>query len=72
VLTEVLSLPAPCVMCAETDWHRCHRRLISELLVARGHEVVHLIRPGERQPHRLFDDSEIRAGKLYVCGALVA
>ena len=71
-LTEVLSLPAPCVMCAETDWRRCHRRLISELLVARGHEVVHLIRPGERQPHRLFDDSEIRAGKLYVCGALVA
>jgi len=71
-LAEVLAAPAPCVMCAETDWHRCHRRLISELLFARGHEVVHLIRPGERQPHRLFDESEIRAGKLYVCGALVA
>ena len=24
--------PTPCFMCAETDWHRCHRRLISELL----------------------------------------
>jgi uncharacterized protein (DUF488 family) len=71
-LAEVLAAPAPCVMCAETDWHRCHRRLISELLFARGDEVVHLIRPGERQPHRLFDESEIRAGKLYVCGALVA
>lgn len=71
-LAEALAEPAPCLMCAETDWHRCHRRLISELLVARGNEVVHLIRPGERQPHRLFEESEIRAGKLYLCGVLVA
>jgi uncharacterized protein (DUF488 family) len=71
-LAEALAEPAPCLMCAETDWHRCHRRLISELLVARGEEVVHLIRPGQRQPHRLFDESEIREGRLYLCGALVA
>jgi uncharacterized protein (DUF488 family) len=71
-LAEALAEPAPCLMCAETDWHRCHRRLISELLVARGEEVVHLIRPGRRQPHRLFDESEIREGRLYLCGALVA
>ena len=71
-LEEALAEPAPCFMCAETDWHRCHRRLISELLVARGTEVVHLIRPGERQPHRLFEESEIREGELFLCGALVA
>jgi uncharacterized protein (DUF488 family) len=71
-LADALAEPAPCFMCAETDWHRCHRRLISELLVARGNEVVHLIRPGERQPHRLFEESEIREGELYLCGALVA
>jgi uncharacterized protein (DUF488 family) len=71
-LTKALAAPVPCLMCAETDWHRCHRRLISELLVARGKEVVHLIRPGERQPHRLFGESEIREGKLHLCGALVA
>jgi uncharacterized protein (DUF488 family) len=71
-LAEALAEPAPCLMCAETDWHRCHRRLISELLVARGEEVVHLIRPGRRQPHRLFDESEIQEGRLYLCGALVA
>jgi uncharacterized protein (DUF488 family) len=71
-LADVLAAPAPCLMCAETDWHRCHRRLISELLVARGEEVVHLIRPGDRQPHRLFEESEIREGKLYLCEALVA
>ena len=30
------------VMCAETVWWRCHRRLIADSLVADGHEVVHL------------------------------
>jgi uncharacterized protein (DUF488 family) len=71
-LARALAEPLPCLMCAETAWQRCHRRLISELLVARGHEVVHLIRPGERERHRLFDDTEIREGKLYLCGSLVA
>lgn len=71
-LASTLAAPTPCLMCAETPWQRWHRRLISELLVARGHEVVHLIRPGERQPHRLFDQSEIREGTLYLCGARVA
>jgi uncharacterized protein (DUF488 family) len=71
-LAAALAEPAPCLMCAETSWWRCHRRLIADLLVARGHTVVHLIRPRERQPHRLFDEAEIREGKLYLCGAVVA
>ena len=71
-LAGALAEPAPCLMCAETPWQRCHRRLIAELLVARGNEVVHLIRPGKRESHRLFDDSEVREGKLYLCGAEVA
>ena len=32
-------------MCAETDWRRCHRRLIADFLTARGHEVIHLLQP---------------------------
>jgi uncharacterized protein (DUF488 family) len=71
-LETALVEPVPCFMCAETPWWRCHRRLISELLTARGHEVVHLLRPGESQPHRLYDESEVRAGELYLCGRLVA
>jgi uncharacterized protein (DUF488 family) len=64
--------PPQCFMCAETVPWRCHRRLISELLVARGYTVVHLIAPGNRHYHRLGDDAEARDGKLYLCGALVA
>ena len=71
-LAEVLAAPFPCVMCAETPWTKCHRRFIAELLVARGHEIVHLIRPHETQSHRLLADSEVRDHRLYLCGELVA
>jgi uncharacterized protein (DUF488 family) len=71
-LEEVLAEPSPCLMCAETLWTRCHRRLIAELLVARGHTVIHLMRPGRREPHKLYDESEVRDGRLYLCGSLVA
>jgi uncharacterized protein (DUF488 family) len=70
-LAAAMNAPAPCFLCAETDWRRCHRKLISELLVARGHEVLHLL-PGRVEPHRLSDDAEVRGGRLYLCGELVA
>jgi uncharacterized protein (DUF488 family) len=71
-LDAALAEPVPCFMCAETPWWRCHRRLISELLTARHHEVIHLLRPHEWQPHRLYDESEVRDGRLFLCGELVA
>jgi uncharacterized protein (DUF488 family) len=71
-LAEALAEPEPSFMCAETLWWRCHRRLIAELLVARGHEVLHLLSPHDRRPHRLYDESEIRDGRLFLCGNLVA
>jgi uncharacterized protein (DUF488 family) len=71
-LASALAEPAPCFMCAETLWTRCHRRLIAELLVARSETVVHLLGPGRREPHRLSDEAEIRDGRLYLCGAAVA
>jgi uncharacterized protein (DUF488 family) len=72
-LTTALAEPDPCFMCAETLWWRCHRRLIAELLQARGHDVVHLLRPGHSEPHRPWEPiSETRDGELYLCGELVA
>jgi uncharacterized protein (DUF488 family) len=44
-----------CVMCAEAQWWRCHRRLLSDALVARGIAVVHLDARGRPQPHQLTD-----------------
>ena len=71
-LASALAEPDPVFLCAETPWQRCHRRFISELLEARGHEVVHLIRPGEREPHRMHRQSDVINGRLYLCGELVA
>lgn len=71
-LDAELAQPTPCFMCAETPWWRCHRRFIAELLTARGHEVVHLMKPGEAKPHRLLGESEARDGRLFLCGELVA
>jgi uncharacterized protein (DUF488 family) len=72
-LAAAVAEPEPCFLCAETLWWRCHRRLIAELLDARGHEVVHLLKPGHSEPHRPWEPiSEIRAAKLYLCGELVA
>ena len=71
-LARALAAPAPCFMCAETAWWRCHRRLIAELLAARGHEVVHLLRPHEARPHVPLAEAEARAGELFLCGELVA
>jgi uncharacterized protein (DUF488 family) len=71
-LAAALAEPAPCLMCAETVWWRCHRRLVADLLVVRGVRVVHLLRPRDARPHRLGEEAESRQGRLYVCGALVA
>jgi uncharacterized protein (DUF488 family) len=52
------------VMCSESVWWRCHRRLVADYLVlVRGIEVVHLMHDGRRTHHvltegvRIADDS---------------
>jgi uncharacterized protein (DUF488 family) len=70
-LASVLAEAAPCVMCAETPWAKCHRRFIADLLAARGHEVLHLSPEGV-EPHRLPEEAAVRDGRLYLCGELVA
>jgi uncharacterized protein (DUF488 family) len=71
-LADALREPAPCFMCSETLWWRCHRRLIAELLRARGRRVVHLLGPGQQQEHRAWAEAETRDGRLFLCGSLVA
>ena len=42
------------VMCAESLWWRCHRRLLADFAVAaRGVEVRHLLHDGRTEEHRL-------------------
>ena len=47
------------IMCAETLWWKCHRRLISDSLVARGLTVVHLIDAANQQQHQLHPAARV-------------
>jgi uncharacterized protein (DUF488 family) len=59
------------LMCAETLWWRCHRRLLADALVARGAEVIHLLAPGKRAPHALHPAARLDGGGrlIYDVGA---
>jgi len=48
------------VMCAETVWWRCHRRLLADAAVIRGVPAVHLLSTDNRPAHPLHPD--VRAG----------
>ena len=41
------------VMCAEAQWWRCHRRILADVLVARGWRVLHLDLRGGSKEHEL-------------------
>jgi uncharacterized protein (DUF488 family) len=43
------------IMCAETLWWRCHRRIIADYLIAAGESVLHILGPGQIQPARMTD-----------------
>ena len=48
-----LAEAAPCFLCAETLWWRCHRRLVADALVARGGQVLHIGPDGAVTAHEL-------------------
>ena len=52
------------VMCAEVLWWRCHRRLVADVLVSVGVEVVHLRDARVAEPHRLAAPARLERGRL--------
>ena len=52
------------VMCAEADWRRCHRRLLSDHLFSIGAQVVHLLDDRRRESHVLLPPAVIVDGRL--------
>jgi len=63
-LVDVASRIRTAVMCAESLWWQCHRRLIADYLVARGHEVIHIESVTKASPHKLIAPAQIVDGKL--------
>lgn len=50
------------ILCAEAVPWRCHRRLISDALVARGVEVRHILGAGRTDPHELDSNARVESG----------
>ncbi|HEY6358245.1 MAG TPA: DUF488 domain-containing protein, partial [Vicinamibacterales bacterium] len=56
------------VMCSETLWWRCHRRLIADAAVARGADVLHLMKSGDAKPHALSPHARIAGNSVTYVG----
>jgi len=52
------------IMCAEAWWIRCHRRLIADVLTARGWRVLHLGTNGRLEPHELTGFAVVEDGAV--------
>jgi len=55
-------------MCAERLYFHCHRMLVSDWLVARGHEVRHLDAEGPVKLHKLTAEASFIGGRLIYRG----
>jgi uncharacterized protein (DUF488 family) len=55
-------------MCAERVYFRCHRMLVSDWLVANGHEVLHIDGTGPLKPHRVTAEGRMIDGELIYRG----
>lgn len=70
VLADAVRRPTV-VMCSETLWWRCHRRLVADAAVlTRGAEVAHLGHDRRLSPHRITEGARLADGLVrYDVGA---
>jgi uncharacterized protein (DUF488 family) len=54
------------IMCAEAVWWRCHRRIVSDYLIAQGETVFHIMGPGQIEPARLTRGAVVQADDTVV------
>lgn len=65
-VTELLALARErrtAIMCAEALYFRCHRSLLSDSLVSRGVDTVHIMDAKKTQPHQLTRFAKIVDGR---------
>ena len=55
-------------MCAERVYFHCHRMIVSDWLVARVHDVLHIDAEGPNRPHKLTPEACVVDGKMIYSG----
>lgn len=52
------------IMCAETVWWRCHRRIIADYLLASGRDVFHIVSSDVPEPAKITPNAAAGDGVL--------
>jgi uncharacterized protein (DUF488 family) len=63
-LLKVAKKKRTALMCAEGLFWQCHRRLVSDFLLANGLTVQHIMPNGELRRHTLTEGAQIAEGKV--------
>jgi uncharacterized protein (DUF488 family) len=67
-LLQLANASRTAYMCAERVYFRCHRMIVSDWLVAQGHEVFHIDAEGPARPHCLLAEARVIEGQLIYRG----
>ena len=67
-LLKIASTSRTAYMCAERVYFHCHRMIVSDWLVAHGHEVLHIDAEGPLRPHKLLAEARVIDGQLIYRG----
>lgn len=67
-LLQIGSASRTAYMCAERVYFRCHRMIVSDWLVAHGHEVLHIDAEGSARPHKLSAEARVIKGQMVYRG----
>ncbi|MBV9570810.1 MAG: DUF488 domain-containing protein [Alphaproteobacteria bacterium] len=62
-LLDIGSDRSTAMMCSEAVWWRCHRRIIADYLLARGHTVLHIVSSAAPKPATLTPGAIIHEDK---------
>jgi uncharacterized protein (DUF488 family) len=64
-LEEIAARERAAIMCAESVWWRCHRRIVTDYLLASGVEVFHILESDVPEPARITPEARpTDAGRL--------
>jgi uncharacterized protein (DUF488 family) len=68
-LLALASARRTAAMCAEADPAHCHRALLADALLARGHAVAHIVQAGPARTHVLHAQARIDGETVVYDGA---